>query len=230
MKIFTYVFGGIGLLLLAISGFLVYNHQRFMGSALKGHGEVIRLEYHRSSNGSGGTYYPVVRYTTQDGKEIEFTSSSGSNPASYEEGEKVNVMYNPKNPQEVSLPDFFSQWGAALIVGFIGAVFGSVGFGFGFYELKRKKDIQWLNMFGTPVQADYKGVKLNTSLTVNGRNPYRIHCQWIDNKTNTLYVFESDDIWFDPSGYIPSDKLKVLIDTQNPKRYYLDISFLPKKG
>lgn len=43
-----------------------------------------------------------------------------------------------------------------------------------------------------------------------------------------MHVFVSDCIWFDPTDHIDTDELTVLIDKDSPKKYYVDISFLPE--
>jgi hypothetical protein len=81
---------------------------------------------------------------------------------------------------------------------------------------------------GVPVDADLQGVDTNTSLTVNGRNPFRITAQWQDPATSRVYVFVSHNIWFDPSKYVTGKNIRVYIAPGNPKRYYVDLSFLPQ--
>jgi hypothetical protein len=43
-----------------------------------------------------------------------------------------------------------------------------------------------------------------------------------------MCIFHSANIWFDPSNYIPGKTLGVLIDPNNPHRYLVETSFLPK--
>jgi hypothetical protein len=71
-------------------------------------------------------------------------------------------------------------------------------------------------------------VELNRSIRVNGACPDRIVCQWLNPVTNTVYVFRSYNLWFDPAEYISRKTLDVLVDPSNYKRYLVDTSFLPK--
>ena len=52
--------------------------------------------------------------------------------------------------------------------------------------------------------------------------------QWQNPATSKLHIFESDNIWFDPTDFIKTDKIKVWIDRKNPKKYMVDLSFLPE--
>jgi hypothetical protein len=78
------------------------------------------------------------------------------------------------------------------------------------------------------MKTAFKGVELNQSLRVNGRCPYQIVSQSSDAASNTVRLFQSENIWFDPSEYIKGEVIDVLVDPNDPKRYVMDISFLPK--
>jgi Protein of unknown function (DUF3592) len=67
---------------------------RLQASGLRTAGTVTELSRSNSSNG-GSTYYPVVSYTTRDGKRIVFRDSTGSSPPMYHVGEAVTVLYPP---------------------------------------------------------------------------------------------------------------------------------------
>jgi len=71
------------------------------------------------------------------------------------------------------------------------------------------------------------GFDRNTGVEINGQNPWRISSQWLDPKTNMVRIFHSENLWFDPSGFMKRKKVTVLLDPNNPKRYHMDISFLP---
>ena len=107
-----------------------------------------------------------------------------------------------------------------FLIGFLIILFG---------HLKRKK-IRYLRERGCPVKTKFQSVAINTSIEVNGRNPFQIYAQWQDPITSKLHVFKSDNIWFDPTNYIKTDEITVLIERNNPKKYYVDTSFLPKEA
>ena len=49
-----------------------------------------------------------------------------------------------------------------------------------------------------------------------------------DPASNEMHIFQSDNIWFDPTDYIPGKTLEVLVDPNRPHRYLVETSFLPK--
>ena len=92
-----------------IGGIFVYrSNQQFLQSSLKSTGTITGLDLKHSSDSS--SYYPVVQFRTLENQIINFTSSVGSNPASYQVGETVEVNYNPTNPTSAKINDFTSNW------------------------------------------------------------------------------------------------------------------------
>ncbi len=226
MKVIKYVFGGIGLAMLVGAYFLFTGTQNFLKTAVSAQGTVVEL--HRSRSSDSDTYAPVVEFQASDGSTVEFTSSTSSNPPSYSRGETVEVLYQEASPNDAKIKGFFSLWGAALIVGIMGLVFFLIGFLIIFFGVKKSKMIETLKKNGSRVNAEFQSVQLNTALKVNGRSPYQILAQWQNPTTTEIHIFKSENLWFDPEDYIKSDVVEVLIDMQNPKKYYLDTSFLPK--
>jgi len=184
----------------------------------------------RSSSSSDNSimYKPLVQFTDNKGTLIEFSSSTSSNPPSYSVNEKVKVIYNPKSPNKAKIKSFFSLWGGATILGLIGLVFFIIGSSIIANNIKKKNMLKYLKQYGTKITTNFQNVNINTTLAVNGKNPFVVVSQWQNPKTSELHVFKSDNIWFDPSDFIKSDEITVLIDRKNPKRYSMDLSFLPK--
>jgi hypothetical protein len=228
LKIISVLFSTIGLGMLAVSVFIFSNTSSFIGRAVEADGEVIDLDRSRSSSSSSTTYRPVVAFTTATGKRVEFTSSVGSSPPSHRVGERVKVLYQPADPQSARLKSFFHLWFGFLIVFALGLVFAAIGLTMIFVRARGRKRSAWLHRHGRRVKTAYKGVELNQSLRVNGRSPYQIISQSPDPASNTVRVFESENIWFDPSEYIKTETIDVLVDPNDPKKYVMDISFLPR--
>lgn len=229
MKNYFSIFLFVGLALLGGAAFAYQRHVQFLEKAHTAVGTVIELKYQRSGK-SGGTYHPVFTFTAENGKRYTIHSDSGTSPPTYHVNEKVTVLYDPQSPQDAMTSDFFSQWGVSIILGIMGSVFILIYAVPIYLKSRRRQDIEWLKSFGQTVQAEFVGARLNTSIRVMGRSPYQVVCQWLDPKTNKVFEIASDNIWFDPAVYIKSQKLSALVDPNNPKRNYLDISFLPEAG
>jgi len=221
---YTFTLVGLGMLVGAVYS---YTHTRdFLADAVTVKGEVIELVRSRSSDSD--TYKPKVRFNTLAGEEITFTSNTGSNPPSYSRGEVVDVYYIEGEPYKAKISGFFSLWGLATILGGMGVVFFGIGGSIVLASILHNRKVTYLKSFGVPIMADIQSVEINRSVKVNGRSPYRIISQWQNPRTSKIHIFNSENIWFDPSDYIDQEQVSVLIKKGNPKKYYVDTSFLPK--
>ena len=234
MKALRLMFGiflFIGLLFMVIAGFVASSSQEKIDTYIQVEGIVIDLEQSSSSSDNSYTYFPVVEYTADDGNVYSFRSSVGSSPPSYEINETVTVMHPPDQPQSGQINDFTSLWLVAIIFGGLGFVFFAVGLGGFIHQKNANKRKEFLLRNGQKITANVTAVTINRNLTVNGRNPFRITCQRHESSNNTVHTFESENIWFDPSSFAPQGKeVTVYVDYTNPKKYYVDISFLPKQA
>lgn len=226
ISVLKYTFTAIGLAML-IGAFLLYsNTQDFLKTAVTANGTVVALVPSRS--GDSVTYAPVVQFQDKTGRLIEVKSSSSSNPPSYYEGEIVEVFYQERAPQDAKINGYFSLWGFPTILGGLGILFFLVGFSIILFGKLKNNKVEFLKKNGLPIKAKIKSVFVNGSLTVNGRNPYKISAQWECPESSEVHVFNSENIWFDPTDHISDEDVTVLIEKDNPKKYYVDISFLPK--
>jgi hypothetical protein len=190
-------------------------------------GRVVELAQRRGSK-SGWVYAPVFRFETAGGKAHVIQSSSASNPPSYEVGDRVMVLYPPGKPNDAIIQGFFELWGAALIIGSVGGVIGGIGI-YLILSFIRKQQLQrWLKEHGRRIPTDIQSVEENRSIKVNGRSPFRIVSTWKDPATQTFHYFRSEDFWENPTPALEGRKtIDVLIDVSDPKKHWMDTSFLP---
>lgn len=221
---YSFTLVGIGMLIGAF--FLYRNTELFLAEATKTEGIVVDLLRFKSSDSI--TYKPVVQFIDQNAQIIEFTSTSGSNPPSYSKGQIVEVFYLPTAPQNAKINGFFSLWGASIIIASLGSVFFLIGAGLILAGTLGGRKDKYLRKSGIPIETDYQSIEVNTALSVNDAHPFRVLTQWQDPSTSELHIFKSNNIWFDPSDYIKNNKITVFIDKDNPKKYLVDLSFLPK--
>ncbi len=226
LSIIKYLFSIIGLGMLLGALYWYQSIQSFTEEALLTEGTVLELVASRSDDSY--VYKPLVRFTTERGESIEFISGTGSNPPGFTVGETVEIFYRAADPQETMINDFFSLWGGPLIVAGMGIIFFIIGGSIILVTLLQKQKEQYLKTNGLPVQTKFQSVEINAHLTVRGRNPYRVLTQWQNPETSEIHVFKSNNLWFDPTDYITEDYITVLIERTNPKKYYVDLSFLPK--
>lgn len=226
LAVIKYLFLLVGGLLLLGAVASYQSANRFLEEAVSATGVVVALEEQR---GDGTvSYHPVVVFLDENKKTVRFTSSVGSSPAAYRKAEKVPVLYLPGQPEDARIDSFFEHWGASLIMSILGAPFFLIGLSIVLFGMRKKRKQDYLQKHGMPVMAEFQEVERNHSLSVNGKNPYIIVCHWLNPQTSEIHVFESENIWFDPSRYMGEDKIRVLVDKGNYGKYHVDISFLPK--
>lgn len=120
------VFSLVGGLLAAIGVFILIRTRIFIGKAQEVKGTVIQMVYSRSSKG-GGSYSPVYEFRTIDGQTIVVADSMSSNPPMFKEGQVIDVLYDPENPQKARIKKWLSLYFAPLLLGGMGLIFGGVG-------------------------------------------------------------------------------------------------------
>ncbi|SCK60230.1 Protein of unknown function (DUF3592) [Streptomyces sp. SceaMP-e96] len=109
----------LGALFLVLGLVLAGATASFLSDAKRTRGSVMALEWREDDHGEDHTpvAYPVVEFTSADGKPRRFQSSTGSNPPSYEKGERVEVLYRADSPEDARINGFASLWLLPLIFG-----------------------------------------------------------------------------------------------------------------
>lgn len=238
LKIVPGIFAVVGIVLLVLGAWRYQSTKSFIASASVAEGEVVELVRKESTQRSTGaqrgtrsvTFAPLFRFRTADGQEIEVISNLGSNPPSHRPGDLVSVYYDAEDPYNARIDSFMDLYFLALMFGGMGALFFLIGGGMlGFAVLKSRR-AQQLRRSGTRIDARVVEITQDKRIKSGGRSPYRIVAQWQNPRTMAVHSFTSDTIWFDPSEYIQADTVPVLIDRDNPSKYHVDTTFLPKSA
>ena len=120
------VFGFVGFILAALALFFWLRTRAFLGTAQKAQGTVIRMVYSRDSDGGGG-YAPVYTFRTMSGQVIEVADNISTNPPQFKEGQIIDVLYDPENPNKARINKWFNLYFVPMLLGFLGLVFGGIG-------------------------------------------------------------------------------------------------------
>ena len=224
-RIILGIFAVIGLLMLMGGSYFYLSGYSQEKSGIVVTGQIIDLSVHRPDDSA--SYCPVVRYT--DGQE-EYVMESSYCSSGYHNapGDDIDVIYQPGNPDNAVIHSFGGLYGGAVILLGMGAVFALAGTLPLIIMYLRSKSGQRLLREGMPVKARFSEVILNTTININGRSPFQIVAQMHDTAANTVKLYYSHNIAFDPSPFINQEFVTVYVDKKNPDKYYMDISFLPK--
>jgi len=223
INIIKILFSIVGALIFVVCFFITRGTLSSIANSTKTTGEVIGLT-------GSDTKKSVIRFSTPDGGVYTIESRVSSNPPRHRVGDTVSVLYKADNPGDAILNSFIDLWFATITTAFLGMTFSGIGFGMIWYSYNRKKLVEKLTISGSRIETTYQGGERNSSVSVNGKIPFQIVSHYTDTATNKLYIFKSDNLWFDPSDYIENKTISVLVDPRNYKIYHMDISFLPDLG
>ena len=228
LRTLTWVFLvlGVGMLVGALA--LWNNTRGFVARAQTTSGQVVELLEVRDKDGGSSTWKPRVTFTAPAGQQVTFDASFSSNPAPYRVGDAVEVLFTPDDPGHAKIRSFSSLWLGSIILGGLGAVFAAIGTTILLVRRAGQRKKTYLMAYGNAIETDLQGVERNTALEVNGKHPWRINSQWLDPVANKLRVFHSENLWFDPAKFVTGKQITVLLDPNNPTRYYMDVTFLPQ--
>ena len=101
---------------------------RLEAGGLRAAGQVVRL-YESEDQDGHSSYYPVVQYSTEVNRTVEFKDNIGSSPPTRRPGDKVTVLYLAGNPERDAIIDRGRWWNWAIpaILSFAAAFVALIG-------------------------------------------------------------------------------------------------------
>ena len=202
-------------LVCGIAGFwMVRERFQILHEGIKTTATVIDLSY------SKNTVAPIFEYKDEWGNDLRYASNFYTNIDPYEIGDQVSLYYLPSNPEKVAVEGIgWENWFPFLFL----FSHGGIGFGGLFWLEKKRRLYNWLQEQGQELQIPLSSVKE----AYNKRKYYTLIGQWMDPYTQASFTFESDALTRNPLESIAlGANIRVLIDPNNPKRYWMDTAFL----
>ncbi len=228
LKILEIVFGSIGIIMLVIGVIIFANGINKKNTYKTTEAIISEIKSYRDSDGDVSHKVYVTYRLPGTGELHEI--SIGYYSSSMDEGDTIEIMYNPENPKKIAVLNGY--WISAGILVLMGIVFGAVGGSMFLIEIKKNIKRKNLIASGQYIMARVDSINLNVNYSVNGRHPYNIICNYYDDYKDITYIYKSDNLWFDPEEIISSrgiEELKVYIDRTNPKKYYVDTTVLENR-
>jgi hypothetical protein len=224
---------GVGLVFILVGAGVSYSTYHFLQTALRAQGEVFDLAARRNTSSSSSRstllYFPVVRFDAANGQKIIFESSTGTSPAAYEVGERVTIVYDPREPGNASIESFFAFWFMPTLFGGLGSLLLAVGSGILWLPRRTRQRRVLLRQTGVKIDASVQRIELNRFVRVNGRHPHFILCQGTDPLTGRDREFRSENLYFDPAPLLTEKTLEVWMDSRSPKRYWVDTEAIKQR-
>jgi hypothetical protein len=79
-------------------------------------GTVVRLEESSSAESGCCVYSPVIEFIASNDQTYSFEGDTASDPPAYDVGEKVDVLYDPKDPETAQINKWFERWLMPIIL------------------------------------------------------------------------------------------------------------------
>lgn len=212
------------------SFFLAKKSYTFVAEGKEAEGIVIKLDSQQRTgkNSPRIVYAPIYTFETPDKASHTIRSSHWTSKPGYTEGDHVRVLYQPKTPEVAIIRSFSELWLTPLFLVLFSFAFGAAGIGMILKTIRQHQLQQWLVQHGQRIVTHLEGIDVNRSLKVNGRSPYILISCWKDPTSGIPYTFTSEDLWDDPTSLVAGrTSVDVLIKPGEPKKYWMDISFIP---
>jgi len=198
--------------------------QTFLAKAELTEGKIVRIIETIKRNKSHDTYHykPVVEFVDTTGQTFQRVGTT-SKKTSFQIGRFIPLAYDKRYPGAARLVDglgFFVVSPVSLHIGFISLVFALFING---KDYLRHRNLTRLKTTGKRVKSTLDSIK------IEGRKSksYRILSQWVDDETETSYLFESHKLMFNPKRWLEGEKIPVHLAPSNPRDYVVDLSFYP---
>ena len=115
-----------------------------------------------------------------------------------------------------------------LSFGGIGIVFLVMGIIFLVSQAVKKQTAKRLVQEGNYILAEIMDVYMDYNIHVNNQCPYIVRCRYEDG-SGVIHTFKSRGIFFNPEGLFKDQFIRVYVDRDDFRKYYVDIdSVLPE--
>lgn len=216
MKLVWSLIAGLGGLFFAVGIVLFAVDLHFFADARRVEGEVIDLRVN-----SKGSAAPDVAYADHLGRDHVYRSNIYSRP-SYGLGDRVTIAFDPDEPEDATIDSPTNRWLLPGIFGGIGFVHLTIGSLALLRRARRKREIARLLREGQRVDATVTTITQDTSIRVNRRSPWVIHCQAALPGESSTRTFVSRRFWYDPGPHLRRPTLSVCYDPRAPERHVVD--------
>lgn len=106
--------------------------------------------------------------------------------------------------------------------GGMGTLFFTLGLVFLITLGNQKKNAQRLLENGNYVVAEIFDISQNYNVSVNNKHPFVVSCKY-EAVDGTVHIFKSRYLYFNPEPLLKNNVVRVYVDNDNFKKYYVDI-------
>jgi hypothetical protein len=142
----------------------------------------------------------------------------------HHEGKRITIYYDPQDPESVTTGTwaFFGCF-ITLPMAFM---FLCIGLPIIIVNRARERRKKKLLETGQRITAQVIDVSINYNLHVGGMRPRRLECVYEDPSSGKRVLFQSENLWYNPSVLLDEKEVSVYVDRDNYKKYYVDVRYL----
>lgn len=220
LQVIGWAFLGVAAVMLVVIGVLYARDASFTAAA--GHATGTVTELVRSGGGSSNSVSSRVRFTTAEGRAVEFVETLSTYPPRNAVGDRVPVLYDRNQPMSAMLDDFWSHRLGVVIVGVFAGIFGVLGAIFSLIGWTAGRRRARILRDGVPVLADFVEAYPDRRFRINSRHPFRVVAEARDPR-GQVRRFTSELVRRDPTERLAGQKIKVIVD-RSGGGYVVDLS------
>lgn len=124
------IFMVLGSIMLSVVVYITYSNYQFSKRAIPVRGIVLEYNsyYSTDSDGGGSTMFTPTFEYSYNGRKYTYTSNTSSSSKEYNEGDEVEVLVDPDDPDSVLVNAFWERWFLVVLLGFMGSMFTGLGY------------------------------------------------------------------------------------------------------
>lgn len=217
----SFLFVGI---VLSIISFFVYNSNKSFYSDDVDRIMATITDIETYGVGDDKKYNVSITYTVNG---VDYSNELGIYSSSMRVGKEVEITYKLSDPSNMhyAMGDLMS----VMVLGGLGCIFAVVGLLGSIILLKKKRDTKMLFEQGVQIIGTISEVIQDSTITINGRHPYRIIAIALNPKTNEILEAYSEIYKSNPAPYIElGSEITIYADLDKNKGMIKDISFKEK--
>lgn len=223
---FFLVFSLIGIAALIYSFVLRAQDKEFFENAESVTATICNIEQHETKDSDGNIKYEHYVYVDYEVNGESFTNvylcqyQSGMH-----EGDTIEAFYNPNNPSAVKAYfDVDSYYNNIVGVAIFFMVVGALPVIISLISGRGKYKNRGLIETGRSVCATIRSIEANYNTQVNGKHPYWVICEEVNEIEGVIYRYTSHKVYEDLTRRIaPGDQVAVYINPNNPDQYYVNL-------
>lgn len=197
------------------SYFFAMKTTRIINQGHKVEARVIELSEGSTTDSKGRhsvVYHPVFKYVLF-GKNYTQRSSVGTNPPTFNIGEKTHLYIDPEDPSSFISNSYFDKWGITSILGLLSFVFIMISYFIG----RKPSGVRTVKLKG---KGRFNIVIAEViSITKNENNVYWFEATWTDPMNGRSYIFSIND-YYHPTEVFKGKQIEVAMNPKNYAEYY----------